>query len=454
MKKTASVLVLAFLLGVIPALQLRSQDRKFEDYVDHRLIPNEVKSDHPQQDMPPSWDFTVPVHGPWLSNPDTTSMTVMWITRSSCGAAIDLREKGQTDFKRTWEKTYGQIEFTKDIHTFHLDGLKPGTEYEYRLVSACDKYSRLNTEPVEGKQIYSFRTLDNAKSTYKIFISTDTHGTFRLTLNALFKAGDIGNADFLILLGDNVEDCLRDLPRYYITFGVIDDLVRKGASSRPTAFVRGNHDSNGRLKTAYGTYFPRKDGKAYYCFSHGKVLYMVLDTHSLHSATRLEHLDREEYLKEQAEWIRGLKKTPLWKNSEFRIALAHGGTHGGSDDKRLQAAFKEVLTDNTPEGKIHLYLAGHVHRYCRIDPFSAVTKAGYPSRFESFKAEYPYVMVTGMECEAMTLDVAPGKLTLKSHMWKDGAYTLRDNFSITPDGKVADNITVPVYSERPPRKKK
>ena len=288
----------------------------------------------------------------------------------------------------------------------------------------------------------------------RIFVSTDTHGGFRLTLNALYKAGDMEHADFVILLGDNVEDCLRDQPRYYITFGAIDDLVRKGAFSRPTAFVRGNHDSNGRLKTAYGTYFPRKDGRAYYCFSHGKVLYMVLDTHSLHSATRLEELDRQEYLKEQAEWIRALKKTDLWKKSEFRIALAHGGTHGGADDKRLQAAFNDVLTDNTPEGKIHLYLAGHVHHYCRIDPFSAVTKAGYPSRFETFKAEYPYTMVTGMEGEAMTLDVAPGKLTLRSHRWDNGAYSLRDDFSISPDGKVTDNMTVPVYTERPPRKKK
>ena len=85
-------------------------------------------------------DMTVPLHGPWLSLPSENTMTVTWITRVKCAAGIRYWEKGTTNAIERWNVKCGMPEYTKTIHAFHLSGLKPGTDYEYRLLSNMDRY--------------------------------------------------------------------------------------------------------------------------------------------------------------------------------------------------------------------------------------------------------------------------------------------------------------------------
>ena len=105
-----------------------------DKYVEWRWMPVEIADTNANENVRNQMDFTVPVHGPWLTMPREDSMTVTWITRIPCAGGIDYREKGTADWTRRWPVRYGQVDYTRDIQSFNLTGLKPGTEYEYRLV--------------------------------------------------------------------------------------------------------------------------------------------------------------------------------------------------------------------------------------------------------------------------------------------------------------------------------
>ena len=390
-------------------------------------------------------DFTVPIHGPWLLNPSPDTITVNWITRIPCGAALDYREKGKTEFTRVWKTTYGQIDYSSDLHTFHLAGLKPATTYEYRLVSNCDRYFTAYLDVYVGREIYSFRTIDPQRNNYKVFVTADHHGSARLNLDPMINRSGADDADFYFFLGDNVEDNMNDV-RFYVTFGFLDDISRRWGSSKPTIFLRGNHDLWGSETHRWGDFFPRPDGKSYLAFAQGPALFICLDSMAsgYGSPAQREQVDR--YLKEQAEWIGRLKHGPLWRKSTFRVVMAHFGIHGSSMDKAMAPVFKQVLNDSSASGRVHLYLAGHEHHYMRIDPRSIDTKVGELSpKARSSMNLQPDNNFTHVLCalmEGMTIEVSPQKLTVRSHRWNHATGGLRDAFEIRSDGSVKDLMEV------------
>ncbi len=405
-------------------------------------------------------DFTLPIHGPWLTNPKPDGMTVTWITRKACAGGIEYREKGTEDFKQLWFVKGGMIDYTKDLHSFHLTGLKPGTEYEYRLLSNLDHYSTAYHSVIStGRELYTFRTLDPKKENYRVWITCDLHGGSRLVLDPLYERTGAKDADFYCFLGDIVEDNMDDI-RYFTTFGYLDDITRIWGKNKPSIFLRGNHDIWGRETYQYADYFPQPDGKTYQAFRQGDVLWIGLDT-MWTAKEKLQQQQVERYWAEQAEWIRNLKKTDLWKTAKFRVVMAHLTV---PEHKFLQAYFDEVLNDNTPEGRIHLYLAGHIHCYYRInagtkevrtsDPYGEINPKHYPPRHLSntpiLQKPLPYTLIVGHVTEGMTIDVSKDKLTVKSHRWRNLNGELYDAFEMYPDGSIKDLTDVKAYPIPPP----
>ncbi len=435
----------------------------YTNYMDWQFRAVVVPDTNATERVRHQMDFTVPLHGPWLLNPSPDSITVNWITRVPCGAALDYREQGAPEFTRVWKTTYGQIDYSSDLHTFHVTGLKPATTYEYRLVSTADKYFGAYNAAYVGREVYAFRTIDPERDHYQVFVTADFHGTSRLTLDPMIDRCGAGDADFHFFLGDTVEDNLNDA-RFYITFGFLDDVSRRWGTRKPTVYLRGNHDLSGRESYRWGDFFPRRDGKSYFAFAQGPALFVVLDSMAMGYGSPAQREQTDRYLAEQTEWIGALKRQPLWRNSTFRVVMAHYGTHGTEATKMMAPIFKEVLNDRSAAGRIHLYLAGHEHRYMRLDPRSTDTKVGElsPKARNSLRLapDYNYTEVLCALTEGMTIEVAPRKLTIRSHLWNQPAGGLRDAFEINPDGSVTDLMDVksfpggPVEEVPPPNKAK
>lgn len=451
-KTFAALTAFAAALTLAAADAAAPQKSVYTEYQDWQFRPVLVQDENAGSNVRHQNDFTVPVHGPWLLNPSPDSITVSWITRVPCGAAIEYRKKGTEEFKRVWGLTYGQIDCSKDLHTFHLTGLEPATEYEYRLVSACDRYFSAYNDAYTGREIMSFSTLDPKKERYQAFVTADFHGGARLNLDPMIAGSGAENADLHFFLGDNVEDNMNDA-RFYITFGFLDDICRKWGKNKTTVFARGNHDIWGRETYQWGDYFARPDGKSYFAFAQGPVLYIVLDSMWTGGA-KLFSEQWEAYRAEQAAWLGKLKKTALWKNAKFRIAMAHIGTHAHSAQNMMQV-FKDVLNGDTDAERIHIFLCGHEHRYWRVNPRTDTTLVNPVFKnFKPFPANFNYTLVSLDLCEGMTIDVAPEKLVFKSHLWKKTEGGLRDAFEIYPDGSVKELMKQESFAVPPPPVKK
>ena len=460
-KKFGKFCLLSLLLsGSLLNAEESKKTSVYEQYQDWQFHPVTVKDENSDSNVRNQMDFTVPIHGPWLLNPGKDSITINWITRIPCAAGLQYREKGTEEFTTLWTVRYGQIDYTKDLHTYHLSGLKPNTEYEYRFLSNCDSYfTPYHGTLCTGREIYSFKTLEPEKKNYKVFLTSDIHGTFRLTLDPLVKATNAMECDLFFFLGDNVEDNVTDI-RYHTTFGFLDDVGRYWGKSKPTVYLRGNHDLSGRQTYQYGDYFPRPDGKTYQAFRQGPVLYIALDTLNAGNKVKLQAEQYKKYIQEQADWIRALKKTDDWKKSKFRIVMAHFPIV----DKNHFEPIVEVLSDKSSSGKIHGFFAGHYHTYYRVDANSKDIfwpannpnqKRTYPKHFTAENVlPKPYTMVTLDVQEGMILEVTPQKLIFKSHKWRTPEGGLRDAFEIYPDGSVKDLQECNKLSPPPPAPQK
>lgn len=388
-------------------------------------------------------DLTRPMHGPWIMNPSYTSMTISWLSRTKCGSAIQYREKGTEEFKTIWQTIYGQIHYFKDDHTFHLKNLKPATEYEYRFITAMNGYQGKGSRMFTGREIYTFKTLDPKRDKYKVALFADIHGGERLNLDPRAERTKFLDSDMFFFLGDTVEDSFYEPPRYYTTFGYLDDITRLWGPNKPTIFLRGNHDAWGVDAHEYGKYAAHPDGKTYQAVVQGPVIFVCFDIYPGYIGKSPTAMQMRAYMTEQLEWFRALKKTPAWKNSTFRVLMAHIGPHyiDYKDAEKLPdfVAFRKELNDTSKNDRIHIFLSGHEHRYRRLDPQQQFSKAG---KMRPFINDFNYASVVLDFSECMTLDVTPEKLVFKSYDWRKGAGILKDAFEIYPDCKVKDLMKV------------
>ncbi len=429
----------------------------YDKYQDWQLQPTTVHTTNAEDSVRNQTDFTKPLHGPWLLNPSYTSMSVNWITRLNCAAGIEYREKGTEPYTRVWHSSYGLPAFLSDTHLFHLTGLKPATEYEYRLINALGTYDSPYTGTVVGRETYTFKTLDPNLSSYRVFVTSDIHGACRLCLDPMYERTGATNCCLYFLLGDNVEDNMTRA-RYYVTFGYLDDICRLWGASRPTAFLRGNHDCWGREATAWSDYFGRPDNRGYYSIAQGPALFILFDPARDRTRSEAAAEVTEAYMQEQLAWFKALKATPEWRNAKFRIGMCHYGTRmGGADYSWFARYFGEALNDASRDGRIHLFLAGHEHHYVRNDPHSRTLSRLQPFRSKTPMTEeeteararkfytafttndFNYCEVSCHVGEAMTIDVTEEKLSVRSVNWRDpNGDSLHDAFEIAPDGRVTE----------------
>ncbi len=417
-------------------------------YMNDTNVWNTVRNQH---------EYNIPIHGPWLTNPKADGITITWISCDKQAAGVDYREKGTEQFTRVWcDVKGGMVDYTKDLHVMHLTGLKPDTEYEYRFVSNLDQYvTAYHRVITEGREIYTFRTINPKKDKYKAFLTCDLHGAGRM-FDDMLAASDAEDADFYFFVGDTVDDNVN-MFRFNTVHGFLDDITRRWGTRKPSIFLRGNHDSWGRERYQYTDYFAQPDGKTYQAFRQGPVLWIALDSLAvLKENLQVEHM--EKYMQEQADWLKELKKSKDWKESKFRIVMSHYAPFA-TQSYHTAPFLDEVLNDKSAAGRIHLYFAGHMHQYYRIN--AGTQELRISNKYGDFDPKkvlpgfikkekipegVPYTLVVGNILEASTIEVAGDKLIFKSHRWNKEGGGCYDAFELRPDGKIKDLVEVTTYS--------
>lgn len=395
-------------------------------------------------------------YGPWLSHPDSGTVTVNFVSDRVAGGAVDFRVTGAADWERVYGVFAGQIVTDRNEHRIRLEGT-PGAEYEYRavLIDPADR----SRETVSD--IRRFRLTGPEQTSYRFYVTSDLQykpERERELLDKFAKAAGFETCDFGIPLGDmshRTASIEKDVLHAWI-----EPLAIAGAGSVPLAPVRGNHEWRGAASSAWMRLMGHPGRQsAYYAFSFGPDFFIVLDSgedkpdrHPGHSYTDFNV--SKPYRAEQRRWLTGVVASPEFRRARFRVVLTHCGTYGngnGWNVEYVREMTRGLLDGTGAENRIHLMLVGHSHRYLRGfagQDTLAVWRPNEKIRTTSMSSgkNFSYSLLmqdgpggAGGDASASRIEVTPAGIEVKSFV-EDG--TMIDHFRLSADGRAEELITL------------
>lgn len=328
-------------------------------------------------------------HPEMALRPDKDSIMFSFVTTEAIPAGVDYRKKGSKEWIREYDTVGDLILREKSrIHRVRISGIADWSDIEYRLVlleppAGMDGLRRPCHSPRTYKEIFTpVKTLHNPNREEFSFLlfgdtqlsiskSCQTVAQRRELLKKMRSLPEYKSADFLVHIGDT-DSYIHDVEKYLLTNLFNDFAPAAGEKLLPWVLVRGNHDSNGIAAEDWYDYFQMPDEKSYFSFQLGKVFFIVLDCGEYFNKGRLNAgngplLDMQKLMKKQAAWLKKIRHTEAFRNANFRVVIAHGEPQIATSvfNSNIRKLTSDILQDNSEDGKIHLWIAGHCHRYWR-----------------------------------------------------------------------------------------
>lgn len=270
--------------------------------------------------------------GPYLQQVSKTSITVMWQSSANTAGTLTLHTTPPRIFDSVAES----------MHEVLIDGLSPGTRYEYSVESAGKiETGDFATAPEPGTP-FSFVVFGDSRS------NANAHA--RVVERVRQEV-----PDFMLGTGDIVNEGASEAD-WAKLFEIEGALLREGVLF-PSL---GNHDRQGRGKTAsnYRKYFSlpenSPDPERYYAFTYASARFLVLDSNAYSFA-----------LTDQTAWIeQQLQAARLSRHIEHIFVTMHHppfsiSLHGG------QGELREAWTPLFEKYQVSAVFSGHDHVYSR-----------------------------------------------------------------------------------------
>lgn len=321
------------------------------------------------------------LHGPWVCQPDSTSVEIGWETAGAGATVVEYRRKGETEFRIAYaDPVSGTIRRDKSLHRARLKNLTPGSEYEYRLKMLFPELGK--ESPATG--LFSFRTNAGSARDFSLLLTSDLHCRTG-ELMRILHTQEADNADFAILLGDMVT---ASPGRRIYYDGFLDAMLRKWR--KPFVISTGNHEFRGCEAGAWFDLFAGRDGSGYFTFSHGGVFFIVLDVAGDYNPS-LPELEKA-YRTRQREWLQTVTETGDFLHADFRVVLSHEALV--SPELGSHAVFEMIDGLLTGPGVIDLMIGGHEHCYCRSTPGEKALHGNSPKlcRYPAWALPFPVVL--------------------------------------------------------------
>lgn len=321
------------------------------------------------------------LHGPWVCQPDSTSVEIGWETAGAGAAIVEYRRKGETEFRIAYaDPVSGTIRRDKSLHRARLKNLTPGSEYEYQLKMLFPELGK--ESPATG--LFSFRTNAGSARDFSLLLTSDLHCRTG-ELMRILHTQEADNADFAILLGDMVT---ASPGRRIYYDGFLDAMLREWR--KPFVISTGNHEFRGCGAGAWFDLFAGRDGSGYFTFSHGGVFFIVLDVAGDYNPS-LPELEKA-YRTRQREWLQTVTESGDFLHADFRVVLSHEALV--SPELGSHAVFEMIDGLLTGPGVIDLMIGGHEHCYCRSTPGEKALHCNSPKlcRYPAWALPFPVVL--------------------------------------------------------------
>lgn len=312
-------------------------------------------------------------HGPWISDMDSTSITIMWITDKPGLSWVELAaDDGLHFYSQSHAKKYdtlnGRRVVTDTIHRVRIDGLTPDTRYRYRIFtkellkwtwSDYTTYGDVAASVVYHKDPFTFRTdpVGCQEQTFVVFNDIHQRADY---LKQLCTGIDFNQVDFVVLNGDmsNMIDSPDNILKAYL-----DTCVSIFASSVPIYLNRGNHETRGKHADHLYRYFSTPTAKYYQLKTIGGVDFLFLDSGEDKPDTDIEYgdiADFDQYRIEEAKWLHKLRTEGRVGHRPLIVfchipplaSTWHGPMH-----------LRETLVPELNRLPVTAMLSGHTHNY-------------------------------------------------------------------------------------------
>lgn len=295
------------------------------------------------------------VAGPMLLDVSGTTATFVWMTDADSDAYVELGE-GDGAFDR---KVYAETDGMASVGTLHrvvVDGLKPGTQYRYRIgsrrVVAIKPYW-----PDRGGSAESatreFTTFDAKREHTRFAVITDTHED-RARTRDLLDIIDKQQVDFVVHAGDSIDHADSALQ---VRDGFIAPMAEGLRGQLPMLYARGNHETRGAFARELAPLLRAPEGGYSFVRRQGAMQLFVVDTGEDKPDETKVYAGlnaMRSYRARELERFRGALAQPS-NGAAFRIVLAHQADWGWTG---LPVS---AWSDPANAGGIDLMIAGHEH---------------------------------------------------------------------------------------------
>ena len=389
-------------------------------------------------------------HPELLLRPAETEMTVSFITETPVHAGIDYRVKGTEKWLREWDLADEVVlRDTEKNHVIRLEGLKPDTTYEYRIVMleppvGGEKRSLWGAR--EHKEVFTpvrtFKTLGAKELNFFTFADTQLSisGTLRTVadrekyMQKMRSLPEFKISDFVVIDGDLTSyfhDVEKDL------FTDFFDSFTAQKDTKPWIYVRGNHELDGIAASVWSKFFVPEGQKSYYSFKNGDTLFIVLSCGDSVKGNLNAHigpiLDTDAMVVKQRKWLNNLVQSDEFKNAKFRIVLSH--IVPLVQDEGMVKDFRKIA-EPLLDKNIHLWISAHCHRYWRMFKNSDM--------FYTMENRIPKFLQNKNNFNWLTLDGPKGNQNPPDLSYLHVKISGDKLFAkvIDPDGKLMDSFSV------------
>lgn len=427
------------------------------------------------------WDFAVKVLNdykvvkPQLDHPvmayraGNDSVTFLFVTNIPVPAAIEYRPVGSRKWLREYDAAGELILREKSrIHRIRINDIADWGDIEYRVVLLEPPQGRdgfrypLWTDRIYKEIFLPAGTLRKAQGReFNLFLFGDTQLSLSETcktvadrskyIEKMRSLKEFKDADFLVHIGD-ADSYFHTIEKPLLT-NLFDKFApTAGEKLKPWLLVRGNHETNGIGAEAWFDYFQMPEDKNYYTIQYGDVLFIVLDcsdvsNRGIFNAFNGPLLDTKNFIAKQTRWLQKVRRSAAFRNAKFRVVLAHNEPQiqNGQVADNIRTVIGNMLEDQSEQGMIHLWLAGHVHYYWRAERNSTKVLSRIPFKRAALKkAPVNWVSVDGPKSNSSRPDFSYLSINFSADRIRvraiDELGKVFDEFSVDQKGKLYEHF--------------
>lgn len=311
---------------------------------------------------------------PYLQNPGTDEMTVMWLTNVPARSWVEYGTDPD-NLKRARAFLEGEMVANNKINRIHLTDLKPGTKYYYRAVSQeITRYSSYYKEfgDTVRTKLKSFTTWSDNIKDFRVIVYNDIHSNMAM-FNKLHSLVETKPYDLVIFNGD----CFDDVE---VENDILDRLLtytpKIKSDEIPSIFIRGNHETRGEYSQHLWDYLGRIGGRSYSSFSLGDTRFVLLDCGEDKPDDHWVYYDMNDFTQhrlDQAEFLKQELKSKAFKKANKRILIHHIPLFGENLDKYTPCS--DLWIPVIEKAPFNVSLNAHTHR------FELIEKGRYKNNF-------------------------------------------------------------------------